>query len=79
MKVKSKNFHESEIKGILPDGSIYLKIGVVRKRYNTHLNYDEIPHINQNLINADRLAETLNILYGSSLDEHEYSVKLLNN
>ncbi len=51
----SKNFKESEIKGILPDGSIYLKEGVKRKKYNDTLEPDELePHINYELLNFEK-------------------------
>jgi hypothetical protein len=56
MNNESKHFSESEIKGsMIINGRkvIYLKEGVKRKRYNDNLNGDEIPHINQELINFE--------------------------
>ncbi len=51
MKTKSKHFKDHEIKGVLPDGSIYLKDGVKRKYYNDTLREDMLePHINEELI-----------------------------
>lgn len=47
----SLNFKDHEIKGVLPDGSIYLKDGVKRKYYNDTLREDMLePHINEELI-----------------------------
>lgn len=51
----SKNFKEREIKGILPDGTIYLKMGVTRKRYNDQISYEDMDQINQNLINLENI------------------------
>jgi hypothetical protein len=56
MNDNSKHFSESEIKGyMMIDGKkvVYLKEGVIRKRYNDHLKGDEIPHINQELVNFE--------------------------
>ena len=56
MNDDSKHFSESEIKGyMMIDGKkvLYLKEGVIRKRYNDHLKGDEIPHINQELVNFE--------------------------
>ena len=51
MKTKSKHFKDHEIKGVLPDASIYLKDGVKRKYYNDTLREDMLePHINEELI-----------------------------
>lgn len=52
----SKNFKEREIIGRLPDGSIYLKMGVTRKHYNDKLNYDDMDQINDKLIMAEKIA-----------------------
>lgn len=41
-KTISKVFYDREILAKLPDGSIYLKMGVKRKHYGDDLNYDEI-------------------------------------
>lgn len=50
-KFKSIHFKDHEIKGVLPDGSIYLKDGVKRKYYNDTLREDMLePHINEELI-----------------------------
>jgi len=51
----SKNFKEREIKGILPDGTIYLKMGVTRKRYNDQISYEDMDQINHNLINLENI------------------------
>ena len=52
---KSKNFQDYQIKGILPDGSIYLKMGVTKKHYNDKLDYDDMNHINDKLIMAEKI------------------------
>lgn len=53
--MESRNFKQREIKGILPDGSIYLKTGVKRKKYNDSIDPDELEsHINYNLINFEK-------------------------
>lgn len=55
MQTKSKHFKDHEIKGILPDGSIYLKDGVTRKRYNDSIQPEDLdPQINQELINFEK-------------------------
>ena len=59
MKTKSKYFYDHEVKGVLPDGSIYLKMGVTKKRYNDSLDYDDMDHINEQII----LAEKINKFY----------------
>lgn len=46
-KTISKNYYDDEIQGILEDGSIYLKLGVKRKSYGDHLEYDAITQIMQ--------------------------------
>ena len=55
MRTKSKNFNDHQIIGILPDGSIYLKMGVTKKHYNDKLDYDYIDHINDKLIVAEKI------------------------
>lgn len=55
MQTKSKNFKDHEIKGILPDGSIYLKMGVTRKKYNDQLDYEDMDHINEKLIMSEKI------------------------
>ncbi len=57
MKTKSKNFHDHEIKGILPDGSVYLKMGVTRKNYNDSLDYESMEHINYKLILVEKITK----------------------
>lgn len=55
MRTKSKNFKDHEIRGILPDGSIYLKDGVTRKRYNDSIQPEDLdPQINYDLINFEK-------------------------
>lgn len=55
MKTKSKHFKNHEIKGVLPDGSIYLKDGVTRKRYNYSIQPEDLdPQINYVLINFEK-------------------------
>ena len=51
----SKNFKEREIIGRLPDGSIYLKMGVTRKHYNDKIDYDDMDQINDKLIMAEKI------------------------
>lgn len=55
----SKNFKDHEIKGVFPDGTIYLKMGVTRKKYNDSLDYEDMDHINENLL----LLEKINKFY----------------
>jgi len=55
MRTKSKNFNDDQVKGILPDGSIYLKMGVTKKHYNDSLDYDDMIHINDKVIMAERI------------------------
>lgn len=55
MKTMSKNFKEREIIGRLPDGSIYLKMGVTRKHYNDKIDYDDMDQINEKLIMAEKI------------------------
>lgn len=51
MQTKSKNFKDHEIRGILPDGSIYLKTGVKRKNYNDSIDPNSLEsHLNQELL-----------------------------
>lgn len=69
MQTKSRNFKDHEIRGILPDGSIYLKTGVKRKKYNDDLSDEDMDHINQQLIHAERLSESLKLLFGTSMDD----------
>lgn len=65
----SKHFKSHEIIGYLPDGSLYLKMGVTRKKYNDQLDYDDMSQINQKLINAEKLAECLTTLFGEDYNE----------
>jgi hypothetical protein len=55
MRTKSKNFQDHQIKGILPDGSIYLKIGVTKKHYNDKIDYEDMDQINEKLIMAEKI------------------------
>ena len=62
MQTKSKNFKDHEIKGIFYENDnkvVYLKEGVRRKKYNDHLNDDEMHHINEQVI----LLEKINKFY----------------
>lgn len=54
-KFNSLHFKDHEIKGILPDGSIYLKMGVTRKKYNDQLDYEDMDHINEKLIMSEKI------------------------
>lgn len=58
-KFNSLHFKDHEIKGVFPDGTIYLKMGVTRKHYNDSLDYEDMNHINENLI----LLEKINKFY----------------
>lgn len=51
----SKNFKEKEIIGRLPDGSIYLKMGVTRKHYNDKIDYEDMDQINEKLLMAEKI------------------------
>lgn len=55
MKTKSRNFLDHQIKGVLPDGTIYLKMGVCKKRYNDQIDYDDMDQINEKLIMAEKI------------------------
>jgi len=55
MKTKSKNFSDHQIKGVLPDGSIYLKMGVTKKHYNDKIDYEDMDQINEKLIMTERI------------------------
>lgn len=67
---RSKNFKESEIKGILPDGSIYLKDGVTRKRYNDSIQPDDLDsQINYALINFEKAEKYYKYVEGT--DDYE--------
>ncbi len=55
MKTKSKHFLDHQIIGILPDGSIYLKMGVTKKHYNDKLDYEDMDHINDKLIMSEKI------------------------
>lgn len=55
MQTKSKHFKDHEIKGVLPDGSIYLKMGVTKKHYNDKLDYEDMDHINDKLIMSEKI------------------------
>lgn len=46
-KTISKTFYDREIQARLPDGSLYLKMGVKRKHYGDDLNYDEMHQLIQ--------------------------------
>jgi hypothetical protein len=53
--MESKNFKPKEIIGRLPDGSLYLKMGVKRKKYNDSIDPEELEsHINYDLINFQK-------------------------
>lgn len=59
-KTISKNFYDHEIKGVITINGqkvIYLKDKVVRKRYFDFPDDDYVEHLNQQLINAERLQE----------------------
>lgn len=51
----SKNFKDYQIKGVLPDGSIYLKMGVTKKHYNDKIDYEDMDQINDKLIMAEKI------------------------
>lgn len=55
MRTKSKNFNDSQVKGILPDGSIYLKMGVTKKHYNDKLDYEDMDQINESLLMVEKI------------------------
>ena len=70
MKTKSKHFKDHEIKGILPNGTIYLKEGIKRKHYNDNVDPDSLEsHLNQELINYQKHIEFMK--YTMSLDDFE--------
>ena len=57
MRTKSVNFNNDQVKGILPDGSIYLKMGVKKKRYNDTIDYDDMDQINYAVINSEKISK----------------------
>lgn len=70
MQTKSKNFKDHEIKGILPNGSIYLKMGVKRKRFNDSIDPDQLEsHINYDLINFEKAEKYYKYVEGK--DDYE--------
>lgn len=71
MNKESKHFKLHEIIGYLPDGSLYLKMGVTRKHYNDKLDYEDMSQLNQQLIHAERLADKLKTLFGTHADEKD--------
>jgi hypothetical protein len=71
MRTKSKNFNDSQVIGILPDGSIYLKMGVCKKRYNDALDYDDMSHINEKLINSEAINKFYLLTGTSPITEEE--------
>lgn len=71
MQNQSKNFKNHEIKGILPDGSTYLKTGVKRKRFNDEFKDDEQHLINQELINYEKYLYFLKEIEGKDDFEND--------
>jgi hypothetical protein len=55
MRTKSKNFNDNQVKGVLSDGSIYLKMGVTKKHYNDKLDYEDMDQINDKLIMVEKI------------------------
>lgn len=71
-KKLSKNFKNSEIKGILPDGSIYLKEGVRRKYWGEHVDPQWLEnHINEELLVYQKAEKYYKYIEGA--DDYENS------
>lgn len=74
MQTKSKYFKDSEIRGVLPDGSIYLKTGVRRKKFKEDLWNTEIvldSQLNHELINYQKWDEFYKTILGEDDYENE--------
>ena len=74
---KSKNFKDHEIRGVYPDGSIYLKTGVRRrpKAYTdtTSQETDKDAYINRYIIFIDTYVNLMTKLYG---DPYEAELRI---
>jgi hypothetical protein len=64
MENKQSKFKPSEIKAILPDGTVVLKEGVKRNpRYSAHTERDET-HRNEQILMREKYYRLMVLLYG---------------
>lgn len=67
--MKKSKFKASEIKAILPDGTVVLKEGVKRsRRYYAHREEDET-HRNQQMLFREKYYKLMELLYGEDYFE----------
>lgn len=68
-KTISNTFYDREILARLPDGSLYLKMGVKRKHYGDDLNYDDM----HQFIEEERMFKVLEIHKKLKKEESDYN------
>lgn len=68
-KTISNTFYDREILARLPDGSLYLKMGVKRKHYGDDLNYDNM----HQFIEEERMFKILEIHKKLKKEESDYN------
>lgn len=68
-KTISNTFYDREILARLPDGSLYLKMGVKRKHYGDDLNYDDM----HQFIEEERVFKVLEIHKKLKKEESDYN------
>ncbi len=68
-KTISNTFYDREILARLPDGSLYLKMGVKRKHYGDDLNYDNM----HQFIEEERMFKVLEIHKKLKQEESDYN------
>lgn len=68
-KTISNTFYDREILARLPDGSLYLKMGVKRKHYGDDLNYDNM----HQFIEEERVFKVLEIHKKLKKEESDYN------
>jgi len=68
-KTISNTFYDREILARLPDGSLYLKMGVKRKHYGDDLNYDNM----HQFIEEERMFKVLEIHKKLKKEESDYN------
>lgn len=74
LKTKSKNFYDSEIEGIFPNGDIILKEGVKRLKYKLDIDpFLEESYINYEDLNVKRM-EKIRKKLGIERENEEQSI-----
>lgn len=68
-KTISNTFYDREVLARLPDGSLYLKMGVKRKHYGDDLNYDDM----HQFIEEERMFKVLEIHKKLKKEESDYN------